>query len=612
MTIQFKWTIQNAENCVFVNGPLILRLRYIVGAMDLLKKYLNKIEEVSDFIVIESSDEITSLEFLSSLRVIKGNKLKDDKYSLYIYNNNNLEKLFTPKVTKNLQIKNGTISLRENPILCLNYIDEIKNRFPTPPSDLDIFIGSNGYRGRCQVRFNFNITFKTNSSVKISFHIEDYNISYTALYARLTPGVQSKAVPENFCQFEWRDADVSMISGKHFSIVELNDLVPASTYAFCVEIFNLEKKELIRSNVVNFTTAVGTPEPPFILQLVASSANLVVLHWTDHQDYIAHIKSYELDVELLEMTPRESAVDYCKYNDDFFEEDDIRHAVVRKPPTAYKAHCETKCGILSSLPPGVMAEEYFEVCDEHLSCNNNEESVIVNSSIYKKYVRTLALKLDGPRNEFQVGGLAPFSDYKFRLRSCVDGQCSRSARGVVRTFLAKNADVVSNISGYANESGTVTVKWKPPEISNGPILSYSVEILPRVNRNNIMPHVVCVRANETEVVVKSVIISKYLVKVCLKTLASSRNCSDWVIITAVNRPSPPSPHTTKMFILWTGVLCGLLMYIATVLAVWLKSYRRIQSDTIPLVDSMASYRVESETPVLILSDFVSFHTVFSE
>ncbi|CAB3247008.1 unnamed protein product [Arctia plantaginis] len=613
LTIQYSWDIQNAENCVYINGALILRLRYVLDAMDQLKKYLNKIEEVSDFIVIESSDVITSLDFMSSLRVIKGNKLKDGKYSLYIYNNNYLQTLFTPEVTKNLQIKNGTASFQRNPILCMSFIDEIKSRFPTQPNDLDIFIGTNGYRGGCkEVRFNFTITANSDTTVKVSFSIEDYNTHYTALYARLKPGVQSKAVPENYCEIEWRDADITTISGKSFCIVELKDLVPASTYAFCVEIFNPKKVQLSRSNTVNFTTPIGTPEPPFILQLVASSSNLVVLRWTDHKNYIAHIKSYELDVELLEMNPRESMVDYCKYNDDFFEEDDIRHAIVRKPPAAYKRDCESKCGILSSVPPGVMAEEYFEVCDEHFSCNYSEESVIVNSSISKNYVRTLALKLDGPRNDFQVGGLAPFSDYRFRLRSCVDRKCSRSARGIVRTFRAKNADVISNISGHADGSGTVTVKWKSPEITNGPILSYSVEILPRININNILPHVVCVRANETEIVVKSVIISKYLVKVCLKTLASSRNCSDWVIVTADHIPIPPSPHTSKMQILWTGVLCGILMYIATFLAVWLKSHRRIQSDTIPLVDSLSSCRVESDAPALMLSDFVTFHTMSLE
>lgn len=590
---------------------MTIHLRAVPGAMSDLKTYLSNIQEVSDYILIEASDAITSLEFLSSLRVIRGKNLKDGRYSLYINRNYYLQSLFNPNVTKHLKIENGSALFEYNPILCMNYIDEIRDRFPITPQDLDIPIGSNGYRGGCkEVRFNFTIKATSDTSVKITFPIEDHDIYYSALYVRLPHGIKSTVVPESCSESEWHDADVPKISGNNYSVVELKSLLPASTYALCIEVYDPEKKILSRSNIFNFTTPVGIPEPPFILELVASSSDVVVVRWVDHKNYVPHIKYYELDVALIEINSRNSAIDYCKH-DIYIETDDIRHALVRRPPPEYNRGCESMCGILASVTPGAMAEDYFDVCqDRHLSCNSNHESVISNNSTVEKYVRTLVLNISGPRNDFQVGGLAPFSDYKFRLRACVAGQCSRSARGNVRTLRSKNADNPTVTFVEADKLGLVVVKWEPPKVSNGPIFTYTVEVLPRVNVNDLMPQTWCASAQDSEIVVRSVIAAQYLVRVCVKTLASSKVCSEWEKVEVpVPEPAPQLLPTSKIVLMWTGFIFGSIIYFISLAVGWYKRRSGVRSEVVPLVDNTVLQPVESEAPALMISDFMPFRTI---
>ncbi|XP_026730918.1 insulin-like growth factor 1 receptor isoform X2 [Trichoplusia ni] len=604
LRIQSLSSIQNAERCVYVKGYLIIHVRSIPGAISDLKTYLGQIEEVSQYVAIEGSD-ITSLDFLSSLRTIKGEKLRDDQYSLDVNYNYNLQSLFTDNVLKNLQIKKGSARFENNPVLCMSKIDEIISRLPIAPTPIDIPEGSNGYKGACkEVAFQFNITTTSESSVLITFSpVLDHNIHYSALYVRLPPGVHTTVVPETCSEFEWHATDVPT-DDKNYGVVELKSLHPASTYALCIEIYHPEKRRLMRSNIFNFTTPVGIPEPPFIVELVASSSDVVVLHWVDHKYYLSHIDRYELDVVMIEMNSRESpAVDYCKSKEDNLDVDYTEHAVVRRPPPEYARGCESMCGVLSTVTLGAMVEEYFDVCDDSIFMCNNEESIISTNSTYGNYVRTLVLNISSPKpkNGFQVGGLAPYSDYKFRLRACSGNHCSRSAKGVVRTFSLKNADIPTITYTHANQFGHIFLKWNPPNVTNGPILAYSIEVMPRNNINNLMPQTWCVLAEETRTFVQSVIIPIYLVRVCAKTLASSKSCSDWTKITVDNK--------SKMVMLWTGVVCGILIYIGSCAVGWLKRRLRHRSDVVPLVDSSSSSRVESDPPGLILSDFMPFHTI---
>lgn len=85
-------------------------------AVEEMRIHLRNIQEVSDFVVIEDSISITTIDFLPSLRKIGGKNLLANKYSLAIKNNPNLQKVFMSNVTKDLKIDRGTLTVFNNSI----------------------------------------------------------------------------------------------------------------------------------------------------------------------------------------------------------------------------------------------------------------------------------------------------------------------------------------------------------------------------------------------------------------------------------------------------------------------------------------------------------------
>lgn len=600
--------IQATERCVYINGSLEIHIRAVPEAMDELKTYLSRIEEVSDYILIYASNTITSLVFLSSLKRIKGRTLRNGKYSLVVYDMTSLQTLFSSEVTQNLVIERGTLRMYGNPMLCMSQIQKITPLFPVKPYDVDIPQGMNGYSGGCDdvsVDFQIRVVNETSAFVQFST-LADPDAHYSILYVRLPPGVHHTLVPETCSESEWYAVNANTEFGQDSGILELTSLKPASTYAVCIETYDPVHKRLGRSKIRNFTTAVGSPEPPFIIESVAKNSGAVVIRWVDHKDYHPHINHYELDVSLIEIQEKHIHIkDQCQHLE-AGEIDLTRHAVVLTPPPEYLKGCESMCGILSSFTAGAMIEEYFDVCST-IDCNeNNQEDVIPGNSTLGDKVRTLVLNLTkndtemSPRNNFQIGGLAPYRDYRFRLRACTRNECSRSARSVVRTLRSKSADIVTIEQVTANEFGHVTVEWKPPNLSNGPILSYSLEVVPKLDNSCLMPQKWCALANQTIYTVKSEPANKYCVRVCTRSMGSDGSCCEWETIIAVT-DLPPNRW-------WIGLIFGLILYTASVI-IGYRIKRRTSVDLEPIIDSESALRNESEPPSKMFSDFVVMYSI---
>ncbi|KAM3959728.1 insulin-like growth factor 1 receptor [Aphomia sociella] len=601
LIIQTTNTIQSAQRCVYINGSLTIHVRAIPAAMAELKTYLGQIEEVSDYIVIYGSLVITSLEFLSSLRYIGGRNLKNNKYSLVVDNMINLQSLFTSNVTSNLKIGRGALNFSRNPVLCISHIEKIYPLFPQKPDQSEhlYLLQSNGYSGGCKyASVGLQIRVVNESSALVMFTpMEEPDVHYTILYIRLPVGTHKMYVPETCSDAEWHAINVPVDFG-NTGLVELSSLHPASTYALCIETYDTPRKYLARSTIFNFTTPVGKPEPPFISELVANSPTLVVLRWVDHKVYRPHITRYELDLTVIDIDKRKVMMrNHCKENNVPMI-DYLRHAVVMTPPPAYDKSCESMCGILSNVAAGSLVQEYFDFCEESDSgCNIDEEEAPGNSS-FGKFVRTMFLNISGPKNDFQVGGLAPYRDYRFRLRACAGNNCSRSARGVVRTLYSDYADVPTITYVSANEDGYITVKWNSPEYVNGIVLSYSVQVLiPKMIENDdieFSPNVWCVSADKLNFVVKYIPTKKYYVRVCSSTLAQSSACGEWVTVIAI---------TEYIQVWWIAIILGLLLFIVST-AAGMYWKRRVYNDNIPLLDITSMYRTDSEPPALMFTDFV--------
>ncbi|XP_038212758.1 insulin-like growth factor 1 receptor isoform X1 [Zerene cesonia] len=604
LTVQTLASIQAAAKCVYVKGSLTIHIRALPEAMNELRYYLRSIQEVSDFIEIRGSIVVTSLEFLPALRRIRGENLYNNKYSLVVHDMQNLQTLFPQNVTENLKVDRGTMSFYRNQMLCMNKIEKLIRVFPKTPSLLDIPQGLNGYSGSCdEVSLNLTINVKNETAAIAKFYPQaGANIHYTILYVKVPHGLHSIAVPEACSESDWNAVSIHT-PVDHVVELELTSLAPATTYAICIEKYDPTHRHLARSSVEKFTTLVGKPKPPFIIELAASLSEVVVIRWVDHLDYLPYIVRYELDVMLIDIHNADiNSRDHCSNNIYDWEEDYSVHARVMRPPKNYDKSCESMCGMLSMVTIGAMVDEYFDVCHILRDCDYDTERP--KNATMGPYIKSLVLNLIGTRKSFQIGGLAPYRDYRFHLRACTKDECSQSARSVVKTLKSMNADIPTITFLSANEVGYVSVKWDPPSTINGIVLSYTVEVSPAIKFNDyssLLPHAVCVPGNITSLVVESQIANKYIVRLCAKTLANSYSCDEKKKVVVQTLVSPS----------WwlTGVLFGIFINVFSFIIGWRWKVRSNVTDDVPLVDATSMYRNESEPPAIMMSDFAPIYSI---
>lgn len=608
MTIHALSGIQMTERCTHINGSLKIRIRSIPDTMEEMSKYLNLIEEVTDYIEIYGSMTITSLEFFSKLHRIRGQTRMNGGYSLIIHDMVNLELLFTPNVTENLIIDRGKLKFYRNPKLCMSKIIEISGKFPDESQETDVPIGMNGYNGGClESELGFTIKAVSDSTANVYFtKLPRNNVTYTIFYTRLFNENQT-LVPECCNNAKWSAVQSNITLKRTREEVVIKELYPATTYVACIEVHiqsdNILQALLTRSYLKNFTTTFTAPKPPFISELVAMSPNAILIKWADHKDYRRHIAYHELDIKLIDIPLKDLKVqNHCDNHivHPFFaaEKDYSPHFVVRKPPENY-LDCGPNCESITSE-----YEDIFDACDTlDRECNEFEESLLNNSS-FRNYVRTLTLKISGPRTELKVEGLAPFRDYRFRLRSCVHN-CSRFTRHVVRTLRSKEADV-PNLTQYdVNETGHIFIKWEPPDVTNGPVLKYSVQILPLVqteaNNGSSMPQLLCVHFDTLNMTVKYLAAKEFNISVCSTTLGSLLACSDW--------KTAAIPAISIIGVL-ASIIFSITLIAFSIFIGYVYRLKKMSNDlVVPLVDVSSTFRIESQPARAMLTDFMPFYAV---
>lgn len=601
--------IQMAERCTYINGSLKIHIRSIPGTMEEMSKYLSHIEEVADYIEIYSSMGITSLEFLTKLRRIRGRKRMKGGYSLIVYNMMNLESLFTPNVTENLIIDRGKLKLYRNPKLCMLKIIDISGKFPDASTESDVPIGMNGYNGGClEIELGFTVKAVNESAALIYFtKFPKSNVTYTIFYTRLSNKKQT-LVPECCNDAKWSAIRTTNSLRRTREKVIIKDLHPATAYVACIEVHvqsdNVFQALLARSDLKNFTTSFTLPEPPFVSELVAVSPNTIFMKWADHKDYRRFITYHELDIKLVEIPLKDlKAQNHCdnRIIEHFYSEDRnySPHFVVKKPPANY-IDCGPNCKSVTSE-----FEDIFDTCNTlDVDCNQFEEPLLKNTS-FMNYVRTLTFKISGSITELKVEGLAPFRDYIFRLRSCVSN-CSRFTRQIVKTLRSKEADVPTLTQYEVNETGHIFIKWEPPDVTNGPVLKYSVQILPLVHseeeNRSCMPQLLCAHFDTLNMTVRYLGAKKFNISVCSTTLGSPLACSEW--------KTAAIPAISIIEVL-SSIIFSISLAAFSIFIGYLYHLRRISNDlVVPLVDMNSSYRIESQPPrAMLATDFMPFYAV---
>ncbi len=142
--IKSKYDLESIKNCYRVK-------RLLIELADeqhqhILNEHMQYIEEISDYLVVNRNRFLTSLNFLKSLKVIKGESLFEKKYALFVHTNSHLRELWSLWPNKTILI-NGSVKFFENPNLCFQDIEHLifnKARVLNAQNS-DISFNYNGY-----------------------------------------------------------------------------------------------------------------------------------------------------------------------------------------------------------------------------------------------------------------------------------------------------------------------------------------------------------------------------------------------------------------------------------------------------------------------------------
>lgn len=141
------------RGCQVIVGDLFIRLHHgVADTTQRLERNMGDIEEIVGILRVYRSPALTSLSFLRNLRIIHGNRTTDEKYTVMIMENENLQRLWDFNEKKNLELHQGNMLVHFNSKLCLSEIYALQSMLKTNTSQDWIGTESNGNEETCSAR----------------------------------------------------------------------------------------------------------------------------------------------------------------------------------------------------------------------------------------------------------------------------------------------------------------------------------------------------------------------------------------------------------------------------------------------------------------------------
>lgn len=263
-----------------------------------LEENLAAIEEIQGYLKVSRSFPLTSLNFLKNLRIIHGNRLEDNWYSLVVLENQNLQELWDWSSRPHdlqLKIRKGHLKFHYNPKLCMSEIDKLQDISEAPNyTNFDVARESNGDKVACNVAtLHTNSTVKSSTSVLIEWEpclLPDPSsvLGYMVYYI--------EAPEQNLTQHDgvdacgdcgWRVVDVPYDTEENSTLHAsqpgnlmkfLPHLEPFTQYAFYVKAYT-KSKIGGQSAIKYFRTMPDRPSVPKEIHAFSNSTSNIILHW---------------------------------------------------------------------------------------------------------------------------------------------------------------------------------------------------------------------------------------------------------------------------------------------------------------------------------------------
>lgn len=287
------------KGCTRITGHLEIQIRGGTNIVRELEENLMLIKEVDDFVKIVHSHTLISLNFLKNLRKIHG-KNQNNNYSLWVFDNDNLQELVPINVFKKLEIVTGGVYFHFNPKLCPSTIDTfLKHNGITKWTDSDVSSLTNGDKVACTVHpLKVHVRAASSTAAVVVWQnfqtiLDDHRtlLSYVISYKE----APFRNISVYSALFEGRDAcggdswktedidptptgtDYKKTDDEKYLLLYLN---PFTQYALYIKTYTTAKEEHgAQSDIVYFQTLPDIPSSPVDVNVRSTEPSMLEISW---------------------------------------------------------------------------------------------------------------------------------------------------------------------------------------------------------------------------------------------------------------------------------------------------------------------------------------------
>ncbi|EDW42123.1 insulin-like growth factor 1 receptor [Drosophila sechellia] len=308
------------QDCVTINGSLTIELTNIKEKIvDALENALASVKEITGYLKVIHSAQLMSLTFLQNLDAIRGDKLVENKYALYVVNNYHLEHIWPPNHL--VIIQRGTLFFHLNPRLCYEKIHQLQGSLKSGEniSVADVSPNSNGERVICgdAVRsLNPKVEDLNSTAVRIILDYMDWEgmetlIGYSYHYKEAPVQNVTMYDGRHGCGHDnWLMDVVPNQSRRHV----ISGLKPYTQYAYFVKTLTRTEYHIqidAYSKIGYFQTLPDRPSP--VLRIYGNSeiSSQILLHWWPPNRPNGVIKNYFVTAENINITQEANVKNYA-------------------------------------------------------------------------------------------------------------------------------------------------------------------------------------------------------------------------------------------------------------------------------------------------------------
>ncbi|KAG5878068.1 hypothetical protein JTB14_031503 [Gonioctena quinquepunctata] len=516
-TIDSIGKLHALRGCTRIDGSLQIQLSTLDHnhlAID-LEEYLGTIKYIEGSLTIGRTNSLKSLSFLKNLTEIGG--ADDVEYSIFMYENQNLEKLWDFEDENfHLIIRKGTLRFHNNPLLCPAEIKRLANKTGILYSDLDVSPYSNGDKTACQTE-HMEVTvnaFSTNASLewKEPTVMQCNNYIGSTIYFKIQgKGIASYSDSKDVCiRNDWRSLFTT--SNKIF----LNKLQPDSS---------IDGDE-IDPEFDDFDIQTE-PANQSAKAKMANDDNCTCVPTTEFDDWT--IQTVDDRYELCDIFAQSK-----------FQRDDCKHFLYQ-PITKNSMKVQKRDDRNTSMCP----------------YRSNQYYIPANETAYN------------------ITNLKHFTFYNFYFSACnlprEDHKCSPILMRSVRTKKKIDADDMDIVKAEVIDNTDAKLTWTEPKNPNSAIITYRIEYT-NVDVEHAQPFKECIprddSINSTEFILRKLHAGRYKVKIQAESLAGLGQWSKVAFF------SIGAPSADTHLVITTAILCVTMFISAIIFYVW---YRRKHS-----------------------------------